>query len=302
MITLIHGENAYERDQQVAQVLAGAEAVERYDGAEVTPADIRQFLQGVSLFAADRLVVISNLSDNKPVWIALGEQLEKVDAATVSLLLNEPKPDKRTKTYKTLQKIATVTECKPFGERDQAKAQAWLQQYAKAQKISLDTAGARELVRRVGVEQYTLLNELQRLAVMGDITLQTVQTYTEESPHDTAFDLLAFAIDGKTSAVQQKIRTLQASEDAYMTLGLLISQAYTLAGHVLGGNAADASDLGVHPFAFRQAKSTANSLSEVRLQFVVAELASVDMQLKSTSVDPWLAIEVALTTIAESAQ
>lgn len=302
MITLIHGENAYERDQQVAQVLAGAEAVERYDGAEVTPADIGQFLQGVSLFAADRLVVISNLSDNKPVWIALGEQLEKVDAATVSLLLNEPKPDKRTKTYKTLQKIATVTECKPFGERDQAKAQAWLQQYAKAQKISLDTAGARELVRRVGVEQYTLLNELQRLAVMGDITLQTVQTYTEESPHDTAFDLLAFAIDGKTSAVQQKIRTLQASEDAYMTLGLLISQAYTLAGHVLGGNAADAGDLGVHPFAFRQAKSTANSLSEVRLQFVVAELASVDMQLKSTSVDPWLAIEVALTTIAESAQ
>lgn len=302
MITLIHGENAYERDQQVAQVLAGAEAVERYDGAEVTPADIGQFLQGVSLFAADRLVVISNLSDNKPVWIALGEQLEKVDAATVSLLLNEPKPDKRTKTYKTLQKIATVIECKPFGERDQAKAQTWLQQYAKAQKISLDTAGARELVRRVGVEQYTLLNELQRLAVMGDITLQTVQTYTEESPHDTAFDLLAFAIDGKTSAVQQKIRTLQASEDAYMTLGLLISQAYTLAGHVLGGNAADAGDLGVHPFAFRQAKSTANSLSEVRLQFVVAELASVDMQLKSTSVDPWLAIEVALTTIAESAQ
>lgn len=302
MITLIHGENAYERDQQVAQVLAGAEAVERYDGAEVTPADIGQFLQGVSLFAADRLVVISNLSDNKPVWIALGEQLEKVDAATVSLLLNEPKPDKRTKTYKTLQKIATVIECKPFGERDQAKAQTWLQQYAKAQKISLDTAGARELVRRVGVEQYTLLNELQRLAVMGDITLQTVQTYTEESPHDTAFDLLAFAIDGKTSAVQQKIRTLQASEDAYMTLGLLISQAYTLAGHVLGGNAADASDLGVHPFAFRQAKSTANSLSEVRLQCVVAELASVDMQLKSTSVDPWLAIEVALTTIAESAQ
>lgn len=302
MITLIHGENAYERDQQVAQVLAGTEAVERYDGAEVTPADIGQFLQGVSLFAADRLVVISNLSDNKPVWIALGEQLEKVDAATVSLLLNEPKPDKRTKTYKTLQKIATVTECKPFGERDQAKAQAWLQQYAKAQKISLDTAGARELVRRVGVEQYTLLNELQRLAVMGDITLQTVQTYTEESPHDTAFDLLAFAIDGKTSAVQQKIRTLQASEDAYMTLGLLISQAYMLAGHVLGGNAADAGDLGVHPFAFRQAKSTANSLSETRLQLVVAELAAVDMQLKSTSVDPWLAIEVALTTIAESAQ
>ncbi|MGO3702276.1 MAG: DNA polymerase III subunit delta [Candidatus Saccharimonadales bacterium] len=301
MITLIYGENAYERDQQLATMLADIDASERHEGERLTTADIPQLLQGLSLFSAQHTPVITQLGDNKPVWTALGEYLETIDMETVSLILVEAKPDKRTKTFKTLQKKARLIECKPFGERDTTKAAAWLEAYAAAQNISLERPAANELVRRLGVDQYTLLHEVQRLSSLGSITLSTVQSYTEETTHDTAFDLLTLALKGETGKVQQKIYHLQASEDAYMTLGLLVSQLYALAGSVTGGGEAVAAELGVHPFVLSRLQTVARTSTEATVRYAINELALVDMQLKSSSNDPWLAIEIALTNIAERA-
>ena len=300
MITLIYGENAYERDQQLAALLAGEEAPERYDGGELGVADLPQILQGVSLFSSSAVKIISQLGDNRPVWVALGELLEKQGSDTSPLILLETKPDKRTRTYKFLQKNAQLIECKSFGERDQAKASAWLERYAQQQSISLERPAAAELVQRIGVEQYALLHELQRLSSLGTVTLDIVKTYTEARAHDTAFDLLDLALRGKTTQLQTKLGHLKTSEDAYMTLGLMISQVYALAGAVTGGSEANASELGVHPFVLSKAQAAATSMSETSLREVIDSLATGDMQLKTSGGDPWLAIEVALMRIAEA--
>ena len=61
----------------------------------------------------------------------------------------------------------------------------------------------------------------------------------------------------------------------------------------------NASDLGAHPFMVSRLRSVAKDMNEVQLRRLVDELAGADMQLKTTSIEPWLTLEVALTNIAQ---
>ena len=109
MITLIIGENAYERDQAVARIIGESGCKpERRTGSEMAEQDLLQLMQGVSLFESSQLIVIRELSENKPLWSLL-EQRHTIVPDDSHLVLIEPKPDKRTKTYKTLQK-----KCKSY--------------------------------------------------------------------------------------------------------------------------------------------------------------------------------------------
>ncbi len=57
-----------------------------------------------------------------------------------------------------------------------------------------------------------------------------------------------------------------------------------------------ASDLGVSPYVLRNLSGPARSIDRTRLRTLVTALAAADTGLKSSSVDPWLQIELALTT------
>lgn len=301
MITLIIGENSYERDQHIQRIAAEFNAEpERCDGSDMPPSEIVQLTQGMSLFSDKRLVIIKGLSENKSAWEELARVSDSVPE-DVHILLVEAKPDKRTKTYKTLQKASEVVVCTPFSEHDVAKAAAWLGQIAKEQNVALDSNAARELVQRIGTDQYALKNELIRLKAMGDITLEVVEHYTEPTTHENAFALLELALRGDNSALRQKIRTLSTSDDAYRTLGLLASQIYALAGLVLieDEQVDVAQTLGVHPFVLRNLHTVARQLSRQQLAKVVNRLAALDIQLKSTASDPWLALEVTLSDITQ---
>lgn len=300
MITLIIGENAYERDQAVAKIIADTDAVvERYHGNEMTQAELAQIAHGISLFNNKKIVIIRDMSQNKDVWDFFGTISQDI-ASETHIVVVEPKPDKRTKTYKALQKHAQLIDCPPFGERDTGKAAAWIGEHAREIGIQIDRAAPDELVRRIGIDQYALANELRRLAVMGDITVDTVRRYTETKPHDTAFTLLELALGGDAAAVGAMVRSVRSSNDAYMTLGLLVSQTYALAGLVLAGDEPDiAKVLGVHPFVLSKLRRSAQQVSRQELAAIVQHLTEADTQLKTSTAEPWLVIESTLVRIAE---
>lgn len=298
MITLLCGENAYERDQYVR---THAPDATRVDGAELDSAMLRQYLYGVSLFAAQSAVIITELSANKAQWDELGELLSPEVTEQANMLLIEPKPDKRTKTYKALKKHATVVECNPFGERDTGKAAQWLLKLADERNLPLERPAAAELVERVGVDQYRLLHELERLAVMGEVSLAQVKRYTPASPKDTAFALLETALSGDVLRLREQLQAAQALNDPYMLLGLLVSQVYAVTGLVLAPevpSAELASALQVHPFVLRNLQSVARRYTPDDMRRVIHALAEADYRMKNTDTDPWSAINTALLAIA----
>lgn len=303
MITLLTGANAYAIRQAVHDrvsemvVTHGPEAVERIDAGALKPGDMPQLLMGASLFSSERLVVIEDLSDNKTVWAGLDELLAGVPAETTVLLV-ETHPDKRTKAYKWLQKNADVRE---FNELDERTASEWLQTEARRNDSDLQPEAARYLVRYVGLDQWRLKGELDKLLLAEEpITNALIQDISEPHPQATAFELLDAAFGGDRDTLERLLTIVSRSEDPYKFFGLLSSQVFALAAVKAAGQRRPdeiAKDLGLHPFVVRKVGSLAGRLDQSKLNNVVETLARGDEQLKTTGAEPWSLIGRMLLTM-----
>lgn len=276
----------------------GPNGYERVDGETFDPTNLASLLQGATLFAPQRLVVLRDGSKNKPLWEVLGDWVDKVPADT-TLIVVEPDLDKRTKTYKALKSKTEFKELKPAVQAELVK---WLQAEAKKLDAELSASDAQYLVERTAGDQWRLSQELIKLAHhKGGISRQTIDELVEPSPEGSAFELLDAALAGNASKVQGLIAGLKNEEDPYRLFGLLTSQVHTLAIVAAAGDrGADqiAKDSGLHPFVVRKTTAIAKQLGPKRVTEIVEQVANCDMQLKSTGADPWFLLEVMFKRLA----
>lgn len=299
MITVFTGENSFEIEralQALTTTFAGAS--ESFDGTTLTRASLPDLLMGVSLFSAERLVFIKNLSDNKALWTEFSDWLPRI-SSDIHLVLIEPKPDKRTKTYKDLQKAATVQEYKLWGERDVMTAQAWAIKEAKLLGFTLNAEQAQTLVRRVGTDQWLLFGALQKLAVMGEVSTQVIEDIIAVHPSENVFHLFEAALKGESRRVQAMVATLALTEEPYRLFGLLSGQAFQLAALAFADKPLNetAKDLGAHPFTLGKLEPYAKKLHRADVKRVITAFAEADEAMKTSSANPWLLIERALVKV-----
>lgn len=303
MITLLTGENSFEITRALEKIIASFDGTpEKADGETLETKQLPDLLMGATLFAEKRLVIIKNLSENKSVWNDFDAWLPRV-SDDVHLVLVEPKPDKRTKTYKALQKAATVHEYKPWGERDGLQAEKWVAAEAAALGFSLDGKSARALVARVGTDQWLLYQALQKLAVAGSVTPAVIEEIIEANPAENVFNLFDAALRGDVAKVKKMLATLELSEDPYRLLGLMGTQAFQLAALAVGDtpSAEVAKELGAHPFALSKLAPHAKKIGRPGARQVIAAFAEADEAMKTSGGDPWLLIERALIKTARQA-
>lgn len=299
MIILLTGENSFEIDRALQKIVSNFNGqAEKYDGAELVVAQLPDLLMGATLFAAERLVIIKELSENKQVWEALSEWLPRL-SDDVQLVLVDTKPDKRTKTYKAIAKEAHIQEYKPWSERDTAVAQKWVMHEAAEQGWTLDPTSARLVVERIGVNQWELWHALQKLAVLEQVTPQVINEVIEAQPSENVFNLFEAALNGQAQRVSAMLRTLELTEDPYMVFGLLSGQVFQLA--VLAAAEVPSSDvakaIGAHPFALSKLAPYAKSHS-AHTKKILTIFANADTAMKTSGGEPWLLIERALVQVA----
>lgn len=302
MITVLTGDNSFEVTRALTKIEREFDGVaEKIDGSSLELKQLPDFIMGGTLFADKRLVILKSLSENKSVWADFSDWLPRV-SDDVQLVLVEPKLDKRTKTYKDLQKAAAVTEYKAWTERDSSQAEQWVAGEAKAMGFDLDRELSRLLVQRVGVDQWLLHQALQKLAVLDDVTAEVIIDIIEANPVENVFDLFESALKGNTAKVATMIKTLELTEDPFRLFGLLSGQAFQLA--VLA-NAEDrpsadvAKDIVVHPYGLSKLAPHARTLGKPGAKKVIAYFAEADHDMKSSGTNPWLLIERALMKVAQ---
>lgn len=295
MITLLTGENSYEIEQALRGLAVEFSGdMEKFDGAELELTRLPDLLMGMSLFSEQRLVVIRGLSANKQVWDALPDWLERI-SDDIHLVVVEAKPDKRTKTYKALQKAAAVREFKLWTDRDERRAEQWVGEQANARNVKLSPTAARLLVSRIGVDQWQLANTLDTLSVYDEITEDRIRDTTEARPHENVFALFETALKGDRARVQAMVQALSLSEDPYQLFGLLSGQAFQLAALAAAREDDDvAKDFGVHPFVLSKLRPYAAKQGVKGSRQIVRAFSKADELMKTSSTEPWLAIEQAL--------
>lgn len=285
----------------MAQLKTGFKGeTERYDATELTTEKLADIFAGLSLFATERLVFIDNPSAYGELWQNISAWNERLSDSTTVVLI-EPKPDKRTGSYKWLKKHADVHEFQPFEQRDTHALVEWVRAYAKAQAVGLTSAQARHLVDRVGPNQWELAHAVDKLALAGEVTDQWIDDVSQASPHENVFLLFESTLNGDAERISHMLNVLRRTEEPYRLLGLLISQVLQLATLTYGDgdSARVASDTGAKSaYPFQKLAPYANRLSKRQARDILELFARADTRLKQSDADPWLVLE---STLAQTA-
>lgn len=300
MITLLTGENSFEVERALKRIAAAFDGrPERIDGSVLELKNIPDLLMGGTLFADKRLVIIKNLSENSSVWTGLVEWIPRI-SDDISLVLVDSKPDKRTKTYKELQKVAQVESFALWGERDGGQAEKWVSNEAQELGFKLGNDLVRFLVARVGVDQWRLYQALEKLSVLEPVTKEVIEDVIDANPTENVFNLFEAALRGDITKLRYMLATLELTEDPYRLFGLLSGQAFQLAALTITDKpSADvAKDLGAHPFAVSKLVPHVKRMGRGGARKVIDAFAEADSGMKTSTADPWLLVERALMKVA----
>jgi len=299
MITLLTGDNSFERQEALQAIVAGfSGAAERVDGAGLELRQLPDLLMGGTLFADKRLVVISDLSSNSSLWQKLPNWLPRL-SDDVHLVLVEEKPDKRTVSYKALKEVAQLQEYPAWTDRDYQKAEQWFENRAKAQGLKLSRQTVHHVVSRVGVDQWLLANALETLMLLDEITPETINQTIIANESENIFELFETALNGNREALRDILRTLELQEDPYATFALISSQAFSLAAVAYADDTQNPSkDFAIHPFVASKLVRHAKRLGKAGVGRVVAKFAQTDADMKISKAEPWLLIERLLFDLA----
>lgn len=292
MVEVLAGPNrfalqkAVEKKRQDFLREYGDLSVEAIEAEDAEPDEIISTLQGGTLFASQKLVVVKSLSENKNA----SESIEKIidsNPDETSLLIVEPKPDKRSNYYKTLKQKADIKE---FKELDEASLAKWLADEAKSLGAKLSLADANYLISRVGTSQARLHNELKKLADYNpDISRDQMDLLTEENPQNTVFQLLDAAFSGQKQRMFELYDNLRVSgTQPQMMIGMIAWQMHQVALVASAGNKSldqISRDSGIKTFPLQKSQNIARKLGGAKIKELLARLEEFDRKSKTEMFD-----------------
>lgn len=301
MIILLTGENDFELTKKIAQLKTQFDGrAERYDAADLTTEQLADIFAGQTLFAMKRLVVIDQPSTNPELWQNIPAWNDRLSDDT-ELVLVEPKPDKRTSTYKWLQKNADITTFDLIDPRDTTRLVQWIETYAKQHSVALTTHQARRLAARAGGRQWELAHAIDKLALLPVVSDEWIDDLVEPHPSESVFALFETALNGDVERLAESVGRLRQTEEPYRLFGLMVAQGLQLATLVYGnGNVSKvAADTGAKSsYPLQKLAPHANRMNKRQAAALVKLLADADMRLKSSDADPWIVLENCLTRVA----
>ncbi len=305
MIVTITGANDFGRKQAVTQILRdfvsehGDMAVERLDGEDTTAERLRESVESLPFLTARKLVILQEPSKQKAFAEKIADILAAV-AESTDLVILEPKLDKRSVYYKTLQK---QTDFRDFPELDAQHLAIWTVAYTESRQGKLSSADARLLIDRVGGNQRLLQSEIDKLVHFSPhITRDTIESLTEPTPQSTIFELLDAAFSGNAARALQLYREQRALKvEPLAIIAMLAWQTHILTVVKAGGSrSADdiAREAKLSPFVVRKSQQITRKLTGQQLRSLVSDLLALDIRLKTVTIDADEALERYLLQIA----
>jgi DNA polymerase-3 subunit delta len=304
MIVTLTGTNDFARSAELKELVGAFVAehtdmgLERMDGDEHDAARMREGVSSMPFLTTRKMVVLREPGKQKAFAEQIAEILKDV-ADTTDLIIVEPKLDKRLTYYKTLKK---ETDFRELNELDANGLSRWAGEYAKARGGSVNSSDARFLVDRIGPNQQSLQQELDKLLSYDlQITKATMELLTEANPQSTVFELLDAAFAGRTKRAFELYREQRALKvEPQAIIAMLAWQLHVLAVIKTAGTRS-AEDIAraakLNPFVVRKSQALARGLTASGLKTKIAELLQLDLNLKTKSMDADEALQLYLLTL-----
>jgi DNA polymerase-3 subunit delta len=297
VITILTGSNNFAlragQHKLVGDFVAAHDdmALERLDGEEASYERIQEALQSLPFLADKKMVVLQSPGANKQ-FAENAEKLLTELPETTDLIIIEPKLDKRGVYYKFLKKQPGFQE---FNELDERGLAQWLVRTAKEKGVAMSASDASYLVSRVGANQQTLSNEIEKLSLRaaggsddtpgsGKIDRATIDALTATTPQSTIFQLLEAAFAGNTRRALELYAEQRALKvEPQQIIAMLAWQLHVLALVKTAGDKTPdeiARDAKLSPYVVRKSAGIARRLSLADTKRLVDDLLTIDERLK----------------------
>jgi DNA polymerase-3 subunit delta len=305
MIKTLSGENTFGLQAALEAAKSsflpeyGELGLEQIDGEEADFSRLSEALTSLPFLASQKLVILRSPGKNKQFAEKLATLLAEIPETT-EVIIVEPKLDKRSVYYKLLKKL---TDFQEFPKLSDVELANWLVGQAKQRGGSISRGDAAYLVDRIGLNQQILSHELDKLLLYEPkITRGSIDQMTEAAPHSTIFQLLEAAFVGqtqKTLDLYQEQRSLKV--EPIQIIAMLAWQLHILALVKTAGQRspeAIAAEAKISPFVVRKSSQIARRISLAQLKKMISDLGSLDVRLKSQSLDPDEALQHYLLKLA----
>ena len=214
---VLTGDNEYLIKKRLSELVEdfqkknGNFSIERIDSKKIDFEDLMSNLQSVSLLSPNRMFILDRPGAYES-WTEDFNELIKTIPSTTTVVVLEPKIDKRLKYFKDLRK---VDQFESYDVLYGAQLSKWIVDYVAKQKATIDFVDANYLIEIVGNDQNRLVNELDKLIAYDvKITRSNIDLLVEPSLNTTAFKLLDVAFSGEYQQVSKIFNQLIVDKTA----------------------------------------------------------------------------------------
>jgi DNA polymerase-3 subunit delta len=281
------GEHAYALHEELVRWKKqfaekhGEENLLLLEGKKISKNDLIDAVSVLPFLAEKRLIVIDGVPS-----LEKGDLFLVLDACHEQsvLVICDGVPDKRLSTVKLLMQEATVKSFPKPSERDLI---ALMTAKAQSSGRSVHPDACRALMENVGDDPWMLATEVERLALLGDITRAMVETHTIPSGERVIWGFTNLLGAGKSKEAVAYLREqLSRGEDSIGLWAILIDmirklvQVWACRKSGIGANAI-ASELDLSPFVVRGVLPLAESLDETAIRTLLFFATENDIALKT---------------------
>ena len=284
---LFYGSEDYLIDQRIKQFKA--QNIERLDGKSASKEQILETLQGQSLFAQEKLVIIDSIDFREEKWNEIVPSLKNLSSQTTLVIVAKTAPA-RSKLVKFIKEKGEVLEFKTFADCEEDQVIRWIENQVKKQGKKIERQAAATLQEVCGKELRKLCSEIDKLITFigAKDKIETEDVLTLASPGETSVFALLDALTDKNAknTLSNFINIYKNKADVFRMLGLLAHQyrimLFVKSTPVNQRNPFNiAKQIGVSPYFVKKCSQKINKFSEAELQKALELILETDLKLKS---------------------
>ena len=276
----------------------------RFSGKDTDETALISQAETMPFFADRRVILAEDTGFFKNKTEDLASYLEKLPDYLV-LIFSEKEADKRTKTFKAIQKYGHVTE---FDVQNEDTLVRWIFTRMKKEGKKITSADMQRFLAAAGSDMANIDNELNKLlsycAGKEVITGEDIDAVCTPQLTGQIFDMVRAVTERKQKEALDLYYDLLALKEPPMRILYLIARQYdqllrirSMAGEGMPQQEI-ASRAGVPPFVVRRSMNLIRQYPEERLQEILQELVQMEEDVKTGKLDDTLSVELAIVKLS----